>query len=82
MSETDVNGWKEIDDTVPTDGSEFLVWFPSMQEIGYGFYVEEGYGYPATFRFFWFDVEEAADPSVMSECPSHWHPLPKPPVTP
>jgi hypothetical protein len=58
-------------ETAPKDRREFLVWFPSMQEVGYGFYAEEGYGYPAAFRYFWFNVEEGADLNVPSECPSH-----------
>ncbi|RWL14859.1 MAG: hypothetical protein EOR57_31430 [Mesorhizobium sp.] len=73
------NGWMPIE-TAPNDGSEFLVWFPTQREIGYGFHVQAAYGYPAAFRFFWFDVEEGADLNEPDERPAHWQPLPKPPV--
>ncbi len=78
MSETDANGWMPIE-TAPSDGSEFLVWFPKQKEIGYGFYAQGAFGYPETFRFFWFDVEESADPYEPDDQPSLWQPLPKHP---
>lgn len=73
----DKNGWRPIE-TAPKDGAIFLVWFPEQREIGYGNFVPADYAYPDAYYYFWFDVSEAE----MEVSPTHWQPLPKPPVTP
>ncbi len=62
--------WQPIE-TAPRDDETFLVWFPESKCIGYGYFVPEGYGYPESFRFFFFDVEEAEE----EETPTLWRPV-------
>jgi hypothetical protein len=68
-------GWRSMDSAPKVDGNEFLVWFPEQREVGYGYWAAEGYGYPAQYCFFYFNVDEREE-----ECfPTHWMPLPAAP---
>lgn len=63
------DGWISVEERLPEEGSRCLLWGPSFDLVAFGKKMDPGWVIGAE----WF-----ADLGRM--CPSHWMPLPAPPV--